>query len=231
MASSLASPLSLWAKHGTWKKTLSSGSLVVNQHCEAWCQLPDARTKGAVKWYGFCTARRLHWMLTLRMADEELFSKPTRSLWLVRSVLGLILFSWMEMLCSLQAFLVIRHCRWPALLGAVAEPRLLVWTAKGSLRPLWMSETCSSCWGALLSRRLLIRMGCPGSLFFRLQILYSLILLGELRFGRPSSPEVLQASVNVPPDVEEAFSSKRMDLEIFFPPKLSRVNVYVCFGF
>ncbi|KAL3720104.1 hypothetical protein ACJRO7_005007 [Eucalyptus globulus] len=43
-------------------------------------------------------------------------------------------------------------------------------------------------------------------------------LAGRTSVYKALSPEVLQASFNVPPDVEEAFSSKRMDSEIFFPP-------------
>ncbi|KAI6671143.1 hypothetical protein NL676_006028 [Syzygium grande] len=43
-------------------------------------------------------------------------------------------------------------------------------------------------------------------------------LAGRTSVWKALSPEVLQASFNVPQDVEEAFSSKRMDSEIFFPP-------------
>ncbi|KAF8010686.1 hypothetical protein BT93_J1363 [Corymbia citriodora subsp. variegata] len=43
-------------------------------------------------------------------------------------------------------------------------------------------------------------------------------LAGRTSAWKALSPEVLQASFNVPQDVEKAFSSKRMDSEIFFPP-------------
>ncbi|KAK3410031.1 hypothetical protein EUGRSUZ_J02085 [Eucalyptus grandis] len=47
---------------------------------------------------------------------------------------------------------------------------------------------------------------------------FSIITTPKTSVWKALSLEVLQASFNVPPDMEKAFSSKRMDSEIFFPP-------------
>lgn len=43
-------------------------------------------------------------------------------------------------------------------------------------------------------------------------------MAGRTSVWKALSPEVLQASFNVTPEVEKTFSSKRMNSEIFFAP-------------
>ncbi|KAJ6718509.1 hypothetical protein OIU79_006404 [Salix purpurea] len=50
---------------------------------------------------------------------------------------------------------------------------------------------------------------------------------GRTSVWKALSPQVLEASFKVSPDVEQLFRAKRMDPEIFFPPPKARMHSFI----